>query len=324
MSNVWQVTSLAFADNNMVNTMSTTFGTIFNDMKTSAKLAWRSMLSYFLANLGMLIVMVILLGIILIPIALVAWAAIAPLSEAQMTAMAQWAYANPLVVGGLGVLILIPFVSLFMVVSGSIYGMSHDLVTKGETKAELAFSYFRHKFLSFAGAGAILTIIIVLPPVLSWGLTSYAMGYAITAPASYLLTAFTFVWLYLTAGLTSLVWPAVVSGKGVQAAFKESFSLSRQYFDRIYGVLTAIVLLIAATFGPMIVAGVVIALTLPPVTVTSALFPALIGVGLYTVVMVFLWLLLFLPMVRIAWVRVYQELTGGQIATQSVVDMPIV
>jgi hypothetical protein len=308
----------------MVNTMSTTFGTILNDMKTSAKLAWKSMLSYFLANLGMLIVMVILVGIILIPIALVAWAVLAPLSEAQMTALAQWAYANPLVIGGLGVIILIPVASLFMVVSGSIYGMSHDLVTKGETKAELAFSYFRHKFLSFAGAGAILTIIVVLPPVLAWGLTSYAMGYTITAPTNYLLTAFTFVWLYLTAGLTSLVWPAVVSGKGVQAAFKESFSLSRQYFDRVYGVLTAIVLLIAITFGPMIVAGVAIALTLPPVIVTSAFLPILAGVGLYTVVMVFLWLLLFLPTVRIAWVRVYQELTGGEIATQSVVDMPIV
>ena len=298
--------------------MSTTFGTILNDMKTSAKLAWKSMLSYFLANLGMLIVMVILAGIILIPIALVAWALLAPLSEVQMT------YANPLVIGGLGVLILIPIASLFMVVSGSIYGMSHDLVTKGETKAELAFSYFRHKFLSFAGAGAILTIIVVLPPVLAWGLTSYAMGYTITAPTNYLLTVFSFVWVYLTAGLTSLVWPAVVSGKGVQAAFKESFSLSRQYFDRVYGVLTAIVLLIAITLGPMIVAGVAIALTLPPVTVTSAFFPILAGVGLYTVVMVFLWLLLFLPMVRIAWVRVYQELTGGEIATQSVVDMPIV
>ena len=59
-------------------------------------------------------------------------------------------------------------------------------------------------------------------------------------------------------------------------------------------------------------------------TVTLALVPALAGIAIYTVVMVFLWLLLFLPMVRIVWVKVYQELTGGEIATQSVVDMPIV
>jgi hypothetical protein len=302
--------------------MSTTFGTIFDDLKTSTKLAWKSMLSYFLANLGMLIVMTILVVIVAIPIAIVAWAVLAPMSQATMIAMAEWANANPLVVGSLGILFLIPVVSLFLVVSGSIYGMSHDLVTKGETKAELAFSYFRHKFLSFFATGAILTIIVLLPPVIAWGLTSLAMGYTITAPATYLLTAFTFVWLYFTAGLTSMVWPAVASGKGVQDAFKESFSLSIQYFDRIYGVLTAIVLLLAATFGPIILLGLSLAPTLTGVTM--AILPAIAGVGLYTVVMVFLWLLLFLPMVRIAWVKVYQELTGGKIATQSVVDMPIV
>jgi hypothetical protein len=306
----------------MVYIMSTTFGTILNDMKTSAKLAWKSMLSYFLANLGMLIVMVILLGIIAIPTLIVVWVAFAPFSEATMTALSTWAIANPLLLGGLAILVLIPLISLFLVVSGSIYGMSHDLVTKGETKAELAFSYFRHKFLSFAGTGAVLTIIVILPPVLAWGLTSYAMGYTITTLSSYLLTAFTFVWVYLTAGLTSMVWPAVVSGKGVQDAFKESFSLSRQYFDRVFGVLTAIVLLLAATFGPIIIAGLAMIGFVP--TFPIAFLPAIAGVALYTVVMVFLWLLLFLPMVRIAWVKVYQELTGGEIATQSVVDMPIV
>jgi hypothetical protein len=306
----------------MVYIMSTTFGTILDDMKTSAKLAWKSMLSYFLANLGMLIVMVILLGIVAIPTLVVVLVAFEPFSEATMTALANWAIANPLLVGGLGVLVLIPLISMFLVVSGSIYGMSHDLVTKGETKAELAFSYFRHKFLSFAGTGAVLTIIVILPPVIAWGLTSYAMGYTITTLSSYLLTAFTFVWVFLTAGLTSMVWPAVASGKGVQAAFKQSFSLSRQYFDRVFGVLTAIVLLLAATFGPLIIAALAMVEFVP--TFTWAFVPALTGVAIYTVIMVFLWLLLFLPMVRIAWVKVYQELTGGEIATQSVVDMPIV
>ncbi|MFW9788317.1 MAG: hypothetical protein ACFFE2_07305 [Candidatus Thorarchaeota archaeon] len=302
--------------------MSTTFGTILDDMKTSLKLAWKSMLSYFLANLGMLIVMVILLGIIAIPVLVVVWVALAPFTNATMSALADWAAANPLLAGGIGLLVLVPLISLFMVVSGSIYGMSHDLVTKGETKAELAFSYLRHKFLPFIGAGAILTIIVLLPPTIAWGLTSYAMGYVITAPASYLLAAFTFVWVYFTAGLTSLVWPAVVSGKGVQDAFRESFSLSIQYFDRVYGLLTAIVLLLAATVGPVIAVGLSFASTLP--SVALAFVPLFVAVGLYTVIMVFLWLLLFLPMVRIAWVKVYQELTGGEIATQSVVDMPIV
>jgi hypothetical protein len=69
--------------------MSTTFGTILDDMKTSTKLAWKSMLSYFLANLGMLIVMALLVGVVAIPVLLVAWAFLVPFDAATMTALAN-------------------------------------------------------------------------------------------------------------------------------------------------------------------------------------------------------------------------------------------
>lgn len=308
-----------------VYTMSTNLNTIFDDMKTSLRQAYGSALSYFLANLGMIIVVAILAMLIAAPVAIVAWAAFAPLSEVTIAAMGDWATANPLVLSGLGVLVIIPIVSMFMVVSGSIYGMSYDLVTTGETKAEAAFSYLKRKFLTFFGTGAILTVFVVIPPAIAWGLTSYAMGYAVTVPISALLTVFTFVWVFITGGLTSMVFPAVASGKGVQEAFKESYSLATRYFDRIFGVLTAIVLLLAATFGPVIIAGLTIPALIPlgmPM-MSFALLPALAGILLWTVVSVFLWLLLFLPMVRITWVRVYQELTGGKIATQIAV-VPLV
>jgi len=304
--------------------MSTTFNTIYNDMKTSFKQAYHSALSYFLANLGMLIVVVLLALLIAVPVAIVAWVALAPLSEASMQAMALWAADNPLLIGGLGVLFLIPLVSMFLVISGSIYGMSHDLVTTGDTKAETAFSYLRRKFLTFLSTGAVLTIIVVLPPVIIWGLASYALNYSVSVAISTLLGIFTFVWIFITAGLTSMVFPAVVSGKGVQTAFKESFSLSTRYFDRIYGTLSAIILLLAITFGPIIALGFGLAPYTTAATIPWAFLPAIAFVALYTVICVFLWLLVFLPMVRIMWVRVYQELTGGQIASLVAQDVPIV
>ncbi len=308
-----------------VYTMSTTYRTILDDMKTSFKQAYGSTLSYFLANLGMIIVVSILAILIVIPVAIVAWVAFAPISTVTMTAMRDWAIANPLVLGGLGVLVLIPIVSLFLVVSGSIYGMSYDLVTTGETKAEAAFSYLKRKFLTFLGTGAILTIIVLLPPAIVWGLTSYAMGYVITTSLSTLLTIFTFVWVFITIGLTSMVFPAVVSGKGVQQAVKESFSLATKYFDRIFGVMAAIVVLILVTFGPVILVGLTVPAFVQPglPMMTFTLLPAIAGVMLWTVVSAFLWVLLFFPMIRIAWVRVYQELTGGTIALQTAV-VPIV
>ena len=177
--------------------MSTNLNTIFDDMKTSLRQAYGSALSYFLANLGMILVVAILAMLIAAPVAIVAWAAFAPLSEVTIAAMGDWATANPLVLSGLGVLVIIPIVSMFMVVSGSIYGMSYDLVTTGETKAEAAFSYLKRKFLTFLGTGAILTIFVVIPPAIAWGLASSAMGYAVTVPISALLTVFTFVWVVL-------------------------------------------------------------------------------------------------------------------------------
>ena len=272
----------------------------------------------------MIIVVVILAALIAIPVLIGVFFALAPFDPATFAAMSAWATANPLAIGGLAIIILIPIVSMFLVVSGSIYGMSHQLVTTGETKAETAFSYLKLKFLTFFGTGVILTIFVLVPPVIVWGLSSYAMGYTITATASTLLTIFTFVWFFITGGLTSMVWPAVVSGKGVQDAFKESYSLSTRYFDRVFGLLTAIVLLLAATFGPVIIAVFAMVSFVPPVTMFSPIIPAMIGIALWTALSVFLWLLLFLPMVRIAWTRVYQELTGGTIASQIPVEVPIV
>ena len=272
----------------------------------------------------MIIVVTILAALIAIPVLIGVFFALAPFSPGTLAAMSAWATANPLAVGGIAILIIVPVVAMFLVVSGSIYGMSHQLVTTGETKAETAFSYLKHKFLTFFGTGVILTIFVILPPVIAWGLSSYAMGYTITVTASTLLTIFTFVWIFITAGLTSMVWPAVVSGKGVQEAFKESYSLSTRYFDRVFGLLTAIVLLLAASFGPVIIAAFAMVTFVPPITVFSPIIPAMIGMALWTAVSVFLWLLLFLPMVRIAWVRVYQELTGGTIASQIPAEVPIV
>jgi hypothetical protein len=302
--------------------MSTTFKTIIDDMKSSLHLAWGRALSYFLANLGMVIVVAILAALIALPILSVVLLALWPFNEATMTAMTQWATANPLGAAALIGVIAIPFVSLFMVVSGSIYGMSYDLVAKGDTKAETAFSYLRHKFLTFFATGVMMTLIVIIPPALAWELAAYVMNVNIGPYVGALLAALTFVWVFFTAGLTSMVFPAVVSGKGVQAAFKESFTLARSHFDRIFGVLSAIVLLLAVTFGPIVVLG--LAMPFMSVPISIALIPAIAAAALWTVVSAFLWLLLFLPMVRIVWVKVYQELTGGNIATQSVVDMPIV
>jgi hypothetical protein len=310
--------------------MSTTdFNTILGDLKYSLKLAWNKALSYFLANMGMLLLIAIILGIVAIPILVAAVWVIGPHNFAAMgVAMSTWASANPWLVGGIGMLILVPFITLFFMVIGSIYGMSKDLVETGDTRAELAFTYFRHKFIPFASAGVLLTLIIIAPPIAVWGATSILGGYVISYAAQVALSIFTFAWVFITVGLCAMVLPAVVNGKGVQEAFKESFNLAINRFDRVFGLLCANILLFVAMFSPIIIGGVAVMLApgigLFTFVPSSPFFGVMVAVLVWTVVSAFLWLLVLLPMTIISFVKVYAELTGGQVAAPSTPDMPIV
>ncbi len=302
--------------------MSTSLNTIVDDLKSSFKLAKDNILSYFLANLGMLILVALLLGLVMIPIGLIAVMTIgtSPAAwEAAGLAMTAFAQSNPWAIGGVAILFIIPFVALFLTVVGSIYGMSKDLVAHGETKAERAFSWFRHKFLTFAGAGVLLTIIIALPPLIVWGSVSILMGYSIPAALSPLLSVSTFVWVFLTVGLCAMVFPAITYGKGVKDAFKESFRLARDRFDHVYGLLSAIVVLAVASYGPVILWGLTVPLS--GIVVFDAVS---IAIMVWTVLVIFLWLLVLLPMTIIAFTKVYAEMTGGQVATQKPPPIPLV
>jgi hypothetical protein len=302
--------------------MSTSFNTIVDDLKSSFGLAKDNILRYFLANLGMLIAVALLLGLVMVPILVTVLLVVGtnPATwEALGLGLTAWAESNPWAVGGVAILFLIPFVALFLTVVGSIYGMSKDLIAHGETKAERAFSWFRHKFLTFAGAGVLLTIIIILPPVVVWGSLSILMGYSIPASLTPLLSVSTFVWVFLTVGLCAMVFPAITYGKGVQEAFKESFRLARERFDHVYGLLSAIIVLAVASYGPVISWGLTV-----PLSGVIAFDAVSMTIMVWTVLVTFLWLLVLLPMTIIAFTKVYAEMTGGQVATQKPLPIPLV
>jgi hypothetical protein len=147
------------------------------------------------------------------------------------------------------------------------------------------------------------------------------IGYA----ARIALSVFTFAWVYITVGLCAMVLPAVVNGKGVQEAFKESFNLAINRFDRVFGLLTAIVLLAAAMFSPILV-GAMVVLISPEITMSifAPFHPLFAGLMVWTAVSLILWLIYLLPMTIISFVKVYADLTGGQVAAPNVPDMPIV
>ncbi|RDE12714.1 MAG: hypothetical protein C4K47_07300 [Candidatus Thorarchaeota archaeon] len=301
--------------------MSAKFGTILDDLKSSFGQARHHILSYLLANLGMAITLAILLVFVLIPVAIVFMAVYGVLGPGFGPLMVTWAVQNPLLVSGAALLFVIPIISVFLVVVGSIFGMSNDLVTTGETKAESAFHYLRVKFVSFVSAGAMLTIMIIVPQLVVWGLASNMFQYTITGLPMYALSAFSFAWTFVTVGLTSMVLPAIVSGKGVQDAFHESFKLATQRFERVFGLLSAIVLLAAATLAPIIIWGYAAGWTMNPLDIVQVSAVAIVGI--WSLFAFLLWALVLYPMMIIGFVRVYHELTDGQVATPRQAEISI-
>lgn len=305
--------------------MSTKFKTIIDDMTTSLKLAKNNVLTYILANLGMVLLIALLFLLIAIPIGVIF--AVAYLT-AGTSALTAWIDAitvmlqgNALAFGiGAIILIALPVISLFLVAVGSIYGVSKEIVENGSSRAESAFSWFRRKFLTFAGAGFLLTVIILLPVTLLWYAVNASFGFT-TVPLwlTQVLSAITFVWVFITVGLSSMVFPAITQGKGVQEAFKESFKLATSRFDRVFGLWTGIVLLAVLMFSPMILWSTYVGF----VGVPMVMDPISAVVAVWSAIAVLLWSVLLYPMAIIASCKVHAELTGKAIYQQAKPEVPI-
>ncbi|NWF94779.1 MAG: hypothetical protein HXY34_01420 [Candidatus Thorarchaeota archaeon] len=295
--------------------MTTEFKTILDDLKTSAVLAKRNILSFLLATLGMALLVGVILLVFAMPFAILAVSAGPAAVQAWADSLVALAMANPIGTGvAFYVLLGLPIITLILIVVGSIYGISKEIVETGTTRAESAFSWFRRKFLSFAGAGFLLSLVIVTPAAAVAGAVSLAFNYTPPVWAQQVVSMFSFIWCFITVGLCMMVLPAVTHGKGVQESFKESFRLARTRFDRVFGLLTGIVVLLAISFGPAAIWGMWIGLTGVPPPMT--LNPVSVFVMVWSAIAGLLWFVLFIPMSIVASCKVYAELTNAKVGYQ--------
>ncbi len=303
----------------------TDFNTITDDMMTSITLAGNNFLTFFLAGLGMAALAILMIVAITIPLGFAAAAlflSMGPTFWADFgPGMMTFATANPYLVVGLFALIALPFVGVFSTVVGGIYGISKEIVEDGETKAENAFSWFKRRFLAFAGAGIIQALIVAGPIFLLTATISLAFGTTVTGVYSVLLGVFAFVWVFITEGLLSMMLPAVVDGKNPIEALRVSVKLGVNRFDRVFGVWTAYVILFAAMAAPAFIVAYGAGFTpgphmaIPMVAMMAGGWTALAGLLLVTIV---------LPSMILARARVYAILTGKQLAAPKEPEVPIV
>lgn len=306
----------------------TDFNTITDDMMTSLRLAGDNFLTFFLAGLGMAALAILMIVAISIPIAIAAAAfvfSMGPTFWADMgPGMITFATANPYFIVGLVALVALPVVGVLTTVVGAIYGISKEVVEDGETKAENAFSWVKRRFLAFAGAGIIQSLIVVGPILLLSAAISLALGGIVTGVYSVLLGVFAFVWVFVTGGLLSMMFPAVVDGKNPIEALRVSVKLGVDRFDRVFGIWTAYIVLFAAMAAPAFLIAYGVGFTpglpglhtaIPMIVVVAGGWTAMAGLLLVTIV---------LPSMILARARVYAVLTGKQLAAPKALEVPIV
>ena len=303
----------------------TDFNTIIDDMMTSLRLAGDNFLTFFLAGLGMAALAILMLVAMAIPLAIAAAAivfSVDPTFWAQAgPGMMTFAIANPYLIVGLVALIALPVVGVLTTVVGAIYGISKEVVEDGETKAENAFSWVKRRFLAFAGAGIIQSLIVAGPIFLLSAAISLALGGIVTGVYSVLLGVFAFVWVFVTGGLLSMMFPAVVDGNNPIEALRVSVKLGVDRFDRVFGIWTAYLVLFAAMAAPAFLVAYGVGFTpgmhlaIPIIAVVAGGWTALAGLLLVAIV---------LPSMILARARVYALLTGKQLAAPKALEVPIV
>ncbi|MFW9834728.1 MAG: hypothetical protein ACFFEK_12085 [Candidatus Thorarchaeota archaeon] len=287
------------------------FQTVLDDLKISIRFAMKNVISYVLAIFGVFIVTFILIALVaalvFIPIFLIpgGFEAFTIWTESfnELNAASGFTLA-------IGIfLIALPFVAPFFVATGALFGMSREIVESEGTSAEGVFTWYRKKFFSLAGGGIMLFLFILGPVllVIAGGVALFGeqiLNLAFIGGGSMnpLLSALTVIWIVLSTGLMTMLFPAIIDGHSVIDATKISFSMSTKYFDRVFGAWLSYILLIVALLSPMIV------MATPFVMENFTL--AMIPLGIYGVIMILFLAFILLPALSIGLTREYMILSA--------------
>lgn len=286
----------------------TDFGVILRDLKVSFRFAIKNIVTFFLGMLGVIIVS----GLLLVLIAVIVFVPLFVFGNGleiitTFAAMveSEWAIAATLGAMGVGTLVMLPILSPFFVAIGALFGMGREIVESEGTTAEGVFTWYRSKFAPLAAAGLLLFLTLLGPPGMIAFAITLVYGGLVTGLPFVGLSVFSAMWLVISAGMLSMMLPAVIDGIPVLTAYKQSVTMSLVYFDRVFGVWIAYVLIAVALFLPA--------------AALSILGPLLnmAFIGAYGVIMGLFVVFVFVPSLVIGLTRVYLILSGDYYAARA-------
>lgn len=283
----------------------------------SFKFAVKNIISFLLGMIGVLIVTVIVLligfAIISIPllVALGGPAGFVAFFESLGVVMGAIFTTSPDPAAvTLGILAITLLVSPFFVAIGVLFGMGREIVESAGTSAEGVFVWYRKKFFSLAGGGIVMFGIIGLPLILVYG-SFFLAGIILTGIPSAIMAALSTVWIVLSSGMMTMVFPGIIDNNSVFDATRQSIRLSLRYFDRVYSTWLAFILIILFMFAPLVLG--VATLAEPGLGFDIDMM----ATAIYAVIAVFTLVLIVLPALVIALSRLYMILSGVEVTTFS-------
>ncbi|MFW9843498.1 MAG: hypothetical protein ACFFEV_02865, partial [Candidatus Thorarchaeota archaeon] len=276
----------------------------------------KNAISYLLAIFGVLIVsgilMVVVAAMIFIPL-------VFAIGFGNLTAFFEsFAGLESTGIGNLaigGILFALPFIAPFMVAIGAMFGMGREIVESEGTSAEGVLTWYRKKFFSLAGGGLFLFLVVVGPLLLTliigtalYGNEFLSIAVISSGPSNFVspfAISLLLVWFAISTGLLSMMLPSIIDGYSVFESIKRSVSMSVKYFDRIFGIWMAFLLILAALILPLI---------LIPYTMSLS-GPVQIGVAsllaIYAIPALIVLIFLYLPAMTIGLTRTYMILTAN-------------
>ena len=292
------------------------FSTIIEDLKISFKFATKNVISFLLGIFGVLIVsgllIVVVAASIFIPlIFIIGIGNLTPFFN-SFTGLETIGVAN---IAAGAILFALPFLAPFMVAIGAMFGMGREIVESEGTSAEGVFTWYKKKFFSLAGGGMVLFLVVVGPLILLLlaGTVIYGNQFLniiliSSGPTNFtnpIVISLLLIWSAVSTGLLSMIFPSIIDGYSVFESTKRSIRMSIKYFDRIFGIWMAFLLILIALILPLILIPFVVSTTSPVFTIGAGIL--LIYAIPASIILIFL----YLPAMTIGLTRTYMILTAN-------------
>ena len=301
------------------------FSTILDDLKISFKFAAKNVLSFLLGIFGVLIVsgilMVVVAAMIFIPMVFIIGfgnleAFFGSFILPESSGIASFALG--------GFMFALPFLAPFMVAIGAMFGMGREIVESEGTSASGVFTWYKKKFFSLAGGGLILFLVVIGPLLLTLVIGSAVYGNEFfnialissgsVSTLSPIVLSVLLIWFAVSTGLLSMLFPALIDGHSVFESVKKSISMSIKYFDRVFGIWMAFLLILAALIVPMFAVPLISSLS------GSELIIGLGAMVAYAIPALIILIFLYIPALIIGMTRTYMILTAEEDLDETLED----